>query len=53
MTSTLQQEASRKLNLGIINNVRSAKTLRGRFITYMRTDGIDMTLEAVQEASQK
>ncbi len=49
MTSTLQQEASRKLGFGAQQTMRAAQRLyeAGR-ITYMRTDGIDMAPEAVQ-----
>ncbi len=48
MTSTLQQEASRKLGMGAQATMRAAQRLyeAGR-ITYMRTDGIDMAPEAV------
>ena len=51
MTSTLQQEASRKLGFGAQATMRAAQRLyeAGR-ITYMRTDGIDMAPEAVMAA---
>ncbi|GIX15533.1 MAG: hypothetical protein KatS3mg118_3492 [Paracoccaceae bacterium] len=51
MTSTLQQEASRKLGLGAQAAMRAAQNLyEAGFITYMRTDGIDMAPEAVAAA---
>ncbi len=48
MTSTLQQEASRKFGFGARQTMSAAQRLyeAGR-ITYMRTDGIDMAPEAV------
>jgi len=48
ITSTLQQEASRKLRLSAGETMRLAQKLyeAGR-ITYMRTDGVDMAPEAV------
>ncbi|RKF16363.1 type I DNA topoisomerase [Roseovarius spongiae] len=51
MTSTLQQEASRKFGMGARQTMSAAQRLyeAGR-ITYMRTDGIDMAPEAVQAA---
>ena len=51
MTSTLQQEASRKFGMGAQAAMRTAQRLyeAGR-ITYMRTDGIDMAPEAVEAA---
>ena len=51
MTSTLQQEASRKLGLGAKNTMSLAQRLyESGLITYMRTDGIDMAPEAVASA---
>jgi DNA topoisomerase-1 len=51
MTSTLQQEASRKLGLGAQAAMRTAQRLyEAGLITYMRTDGIDMAPEAVTAA---
>ncbi|MEM7744476.1 MAG: type I DNA topoisomerase, partial [Pseudomonadota bacterium] len=51
MTSTLQQEASRKLGMGPRETMRTAQRLyEAGHITYMRTDGIDMAPEAVMSA---
>ncbi|UWQ57479.1 type I DNA topoisomerase [Leisingera caerulea] len=51
MTSTLQQEASRKFGMGARQTMNAAQRLyEAGYITYMRTDGIDMAPEAVQEA---
>jgi len=51
MTSTLQQEASRKFGMGAKQTMSAAQRLyEAGHITYMRTDGIDMAPEAVQEA---
>ncbi|MCC0075986.1 MAG: type I DNA topoisomerase [Rhodobacter sp.] len=51
MTSTLQQEASRKFGLGAKQTMSAAQRLyEAGHITYMRTDGIDMAPEAVQAA---
>ncbi|PZO67718.1 MAG: type I DNA topoisomerase [Paracoccus denitrificans] len=51
MTSTLQQEASRKLGLGARACMGAAQRLyEAGHITYMRTDGIDMAPEAVMAA---
>ena len=51
MTSTLQQEASRKFGMGARQTMSSAQRLyEAGYITYMRTDGIDMAPEAVQNA---
>jgi len=48
MTSTLQQEASRKFGMGVRQTMNAAQRLyEAGHITYMRTDGIDMTREAV------
>ena len=51
MTSTLQQEASRKFGMGARQAMSTAQRLyEAGYITYMRTDGIDMAPEAVQNA---
>ena len=51
MTSTLQQEASRKFGMGARQAMSSAQRLyEAGYITYMRTDGIDMAPEAVTAA---
>lgn len=51
MTSTLQQEASRKFGFGARQTMSLAQRLyEAGYITYMRTDGIDMAPEAVQAA---
>ena len=48
MTSTLQQEASRKFRMGARQTMSAAQRLyEAGHITYMRTDGIDMAPEAV------
>ncbi len=48
MTSTLQQEASRKFGMGARQTMSNAQRLyEAGHITYMRTDGIDMAPEAV------
>jgi DNA topoisomerase-1 len=48
MTSTLQQEASRKFGMGAKQTMSAAQRLyEAGHITYMRTDGIDMAPEAV------
>src|SRR3954469_4723749 len=58
-TSTLQQEASRKLGLAPAQTMRIAQRLYEGvdiggetvgIITYMRTDGVDMAPEAIQDA---
>jgi len=51
MTSTLQQEASRKFSFGARQTMSTAQRLyEAGHITYMRTDGIDMAPEAVVAA---
>ena len=51
MTSTLQQEASRKFGFGARQTMQVAQRLyEAGHITYMRTDGIDMAPEAVSAA---
>ncbi|NIY98576.1 type I DNA topoisomerase [Salipiger sp. HF18] len=48
MTSTLQQEASRKFGMGARACMNAAQRLyEAGHITYMRTDGIDMAPEAI------
>ncbi len=51
MTSTLQQEASRKLRWGGQRTMRVAQGLYERgFITYMRTDSTNLSATAIQAA---
>ena len=50
-TSTLQQEAARKLGFSASHTMRVAQGLyESGAITYMRTDGVDMAPEAVSAA---
>ncbi len=50
-TSTLQQEANRKLRLGARETMRIAQSLYERgFITYMRTDSVHLSEQAIQAA---
>jgi DNA topoisomerase-1 len=50
-TSTLQQEAARKLGFAASHTMRVAQSLyEDGSITYMRTDGVDMAPEAVSAA---
>ncbi len=50
-TSTLQQEASRKLGLGARDTMRVAQGLYERgYITYMRTDATHLSSEALKAA---
>ncbi len=54
MTSTLQQEASRKFSFGARQTMSTAQRLyEAGYITYMRTDGIDMAPEAVTAAREE
>src|SRR5215213_1210999 len=50
-TSTLQQEAARKLGFSASHTMRIAQGLyEDGLITYMRTDGVDMAPEAISAA---
>ncbi|MBC9034052.1 type I DNA topoisomerase [Sphingomonas sp. JC676] len=50
-TSTLQQEAARKLGFSASHTMRIAQALyEDGAITYMRTDGVQMDGDAIQEA---
>ena len=50
-TSTLQQEAARKLGFAASHTMRVAQGLYEEgLITYMRTDGVDMAPEAISDA---
>jgi len=50
-TSTLQQEANRKLNLSARETMQTAQRLyEDGFITYMRTDSVNLSQEAIQAA---
>ena len=50
-TSTLQQEANRKLRLSARDTMRTAQSLYERgFITYMRTDSVHLSDQAISAA---
>ena len=50
-TSTLQQEAARKLGFAASHTMRLAQSLyEDGLITYMRTDGVQMAEEAIRDA---
>ncbi|HEY8279645.1 MAG TPA: type I DNA topoisomerase [Bdellovibrionota bacterium] len=51
ITSTMQQEANRKLGLSARETMRLAQTLYERgFITYMRTDSVNLSESAIQSS---
>lgn len=53
-TSTLQQEASRKLGFSVANTMRAAQRLyEAGKITYMRTDSLNLSELAVKSAVQE
>jgi DNA topoisomerase-1 len=54
MTSTLQQEAGRKLRLSSAHTMRAAQTLYERgYITYMRTDSTNLSETALTAARRE
>ena len=54
ITSTLQQEASRKLRLGSKDTMRVAQRLyENGYITYMRTDSVTLSESAISAARQQ
>ena len=53
-TSTLQQEANRKLGLSARETMRVAQNLyENGYITYMRTDSVNLSEEAIQAARRR
>jgi DNA topoisomerase-1 len=54
ITSTLQQEANRKLGLTAREAMRTAQSLYEQgLITYMRTDSVNLSQEAIKKARQQ
>lgn len=54
ITSTLQQEANRKLGLTAREAMRTAQSLYEQgLITYMRTDSVNLSQEAIQKARKQ
>jgi DNA topoisomerase-1 len=52
-TSTLQQEASRKIGLSVVGTMRSAQILyEAGLITYMRTDSVNLSKEALNNIGE-
>lgn len=52
-TSTLQQEASRKLGMSVSRTMRVAQSLyENGYITYMRTDSVNLSETALQQAKE-
>jgi DNA topoisomerase-1 len=53
ITSTLQQEASQKLGFSVKQTMVLAQNLyRNGFITYMRTDSLNLSEDAISQATQ-
>ncbi|XVJ52374.1 MAG: type I DNA topoisomerase [Vampirovibrio sp.] len=53
ITSTLQQEASRKLGFGVTRTMQTAQKLYEQgLITYMRTDGVNLSQDALTSIRQ-
>jgi len=51
ITSTLQQEANRKLNISARDTMRTAQSLyENGYITYMRTDSVHLSEQAINAA---